>query len=120
MDVQIIVDKDLAITPAQIAAAWNAGPHGATQARVVPAPATSYDTSVLEIIRIAMADVGVALVASGIQQIVNASFAARQPDQSAAPPAQPAAAQPTEAPPVEVIQLVNPDGSPLLVVHRRT
>jgi len=115
MDVHIIVDADLGVTPAQIAAAWNAGPHSATPARVVPAPPSTYDAGLLELIVVTIMATGGALVASGIQQIVN--------DILAPPPAQPPAAAPAPAqqiaPPVEVLELKRADGSPLLVVRRR-
>ena len=113
MDVHIIVDADLGVTPAQIAAAWNAGPHSATPARVVPAPPSTYDAGLLELIVVTIMATGGALVASSIQQLVN--------DILAPPPAQQPAASPAQqiAPPVEVLELKRADGSPLLVVRRR-
>ncbi|WP_129677655.1 hypothetical protein [Candidatus Chloroploca sp. Khr17] len=120
MDIQIIVDKDLGITPAQIAAAWNTGSHGVTPARLEPAPASSYDAGLLEMIVITVMTIGGTLVASGIQQIVNDIFTTKHPAQPIAEPTQPAPSAAAEEPPIEVIQLTNRDGSPLLVVRRRS
>jgi len=112
MDVHIIVDADLGVTPAQIAGERKPGPHGATPARVIPAPPSTYDAGLLELIVVTIMATGGTLVASSIQQIVN--------DILAPPPAQPPAASPAQqiAPPVEVLELKRADGSPLLVVRR--
>ncbi|PDV97940.1 hypothetical protein [Candidatus Chloroploca asiatica] len=120
MDIQIIVDKDLGIAPAEIVAAWNSGPYGATPARLELDPAVAYDAGLLELIVLTVTTIGSTLVASGIQQIVNDIFTAKHPAQPGVEPPQPPPSAATGEPPVEVIQLTNQDGSPLLVVRRRS
>lgn len=102
MDAHIIIDAEIGLTPAELAAAWNAGQNAANPARVTSAPPAAYDPSLLEIVVLTLTTIGGTLVASGVQQIVN-SYTAQRP----------------ELPPAEVIELKRPDGSPLIVVRRK-